>query len=279
MAGFIFLLFCRIFEEIAHMRLACSLCFAGMLSLLAGAGCSSEPAAQPQAGQVELTPEQQAELEAKIENAAKYRIELQQLQYVDDKCQWLDPTSRVALDITVEEQAAWVLDKASAGALELPEVFNEARAKAETTTCDDEQMKVRFRYTTWQQRITWALRAQAMLDGEGRPAWFAEQSPVLAYRESLDETVAAMKEQFEASISAFQLQFEAEAVQSLSLLCPNAPHQCPLEKAEDETGEPFGKAYAEVWVKSAVAFAQALDKDPVKFPPMPGSEEEEATAP
>jgi len=262
------------------MRIARSMLFACVLSLLASSGCSSEPAAQPQAGQVELTPEQRAALDAQVENAAKYRIELQQLQYVDDKCQWLDPTSRLVLDITLDERTAWVVDKASADALELPDVFNEARAKAETTACDDAEMKVRFRYITWQQRITWALRAQALLDGgEGRPEWFAVQSPVLAYRQSLDETVEAMKVQFEANINAFQPQFEAEAVQALSLLCPNAPHQCPLEKTEDETGESFGKAYAEVWVKSATAFAQALDKDPVKFPTMPGSEEDEASAP
>jgi len=276
MAGFIFLLFCRIFEEIAHMRIARSLLFASLFSLIAGSGCSSETAAQ---AQPELSPEEQVALATKIDNAAKYRIELQQLQYVDDKCQWLDRTSRVALDITVEEQAAWVLDKASADALERTEVFNEARAKAETTACDDADMKVRSRYTTWQQRITWALRAQAMLDGEGRPAWFAEQSPVLAYRESLDETVAAMKAQFEASIAAFQPQFEAEAVQMLSLLCPNAPHQCPAEASEIDIGGPYGKAYAEVWVQSATAFAEALSKDPVKLPPMPGSEEDAAGAP
>jgi len=261
------------------MRFARSLYFAGMFSLLAGAGCSSEPAAQSQAGQVELTPEQQAALTTQVENSAKYRIELQQLQYVDDKCQWLDPTSRVALDITVDEQTAWIVDKASADALELPDVFSEARAKAETTACDDAQTKMRFRHTTWQQRITWALRAQALLDGEGRPEWFAVQSPVLAYRESLDEAVNAMKAQYEANIAAFQPQIEAEAVQALSLLCPNAPHQCPVEEAEVDVSESYGKAYAEVWMQSVTTFASALDKDPVKFPPMPGSEEDEASAP
>jgi len=263
------------------MRTARSLWFAGLFGLLASTGCSSEPAAQVEATPPELSPEQQAALTAQVENAAKYRIELQQLQYVDDKCQWLDATSRTALDITVAEQAAWVVDKASADALELPEVFNEARAKAETTACDDADMKLKFRYTTWQQRITWALRAQALLDGEGRPEWFAAQSPVLDYRQTLDETVEAMKAQFEANIVAFQPKFEAEAAQALSLLCPNAPHQCPLEKAETEPepGESFGKAYADVWMSSTTAFAQALDQDPVKFPPMPGSEEDEASAP
>jgi len=258
------------------MRIARSLLCICVLSLLAGSGCSSEPAAQAQAEPV--SPVDPA-LAAKIDNAAKYRIELQQLQYVDDKCQWLDATSRTALDITVEEQAAWVLDKASADALELPEVFNEARAKAETTTCDDEQMQLRFRYTTWQQRVTWALRAQALLDGEGRPQWFAEQSPLLAYRKALDETVDELKEQYKASISAFQPQFEAEAVQLLSLICPNAPHQCPVEESEADVSEPYGKAYAEVWVQKAAVFAEALDKDPVKVPPLPGAEEAEAAAP
>jgi len=261
------------------MRLARSLVLACVfIGLLAGSGCSSEPVAQAQAEQVELTPELQAALASRVENTAKYRIELQQLQYVDDKCHWLDATSRVALDITVAEQAAWVLDNASADALERPEVFNEA--KAETTTCDDAEMKVRFRYTTWQQRITWILRAQALLDGEGRPEWFAEQSPVLAYREMLDGTVEAMKAQFEAEIAAFQPRFEAEAMQVLSLLCPNAPHACSLDGVEMmNLGASFGKAYAEVWIQSATAFVQALAKDPVKLPPMPGSEEDTASAP
>jgi len=262
------------------MCLTRSMLLAGMFSLLAGSGCSSEPA---QAVAEPATPTTQSVSDAKdddqIENAAKYRIELQQLQYVDDKCHWLDATSRVALDITVEEQAAWVLDKASSKALELPDVFNEARAKAETTTCDDDQMKVRFLYTTWQQRVTWALRAQAMLDGEGRPTWFAQQSPVRAWRKALDETVDALKEQYEASISAFQPQFETEAIQLLSLVCPNAPHQCPVEGVEVDATKPYGKAYAEVWVKSATTFAQALDKDPVKVPPLPGADGDETSAP
>jgi len=257
------------------MRIARSLLCACVFSLLAGSGCSSGPAAQA-AEADSASPVVDPALAARIDNAAKFRIEMQQLQYVDDKCRWLDPTSRTALDITVEEQAAWVLDKASSSALELPEVFNQARAKAETTTCGDEQMKVRFRYTAWQQRVTWALRAQALLDGEGRPAWFAEQSPVLAYREALDETVDELKEKYQASISAFQPQFEAEAVQLLSLLCPNAPHQCPVEESEADVSEPYGKAYAEVWVQKATAFAEALDKDPVKVPPMPGADEASA---
>jgi len=258
------------------MRIARSLLFASLFSLIAGSGCSSESAAQ---AQPELSPEEQAALATKIDNAVKYRIELQQLQYVDDKCHWLDATSRIALDVTVDEQTALVLDKASADALELPEVFNEARAKAETTACDDADMALRFRFTTWQQRVTWALRAHALLDGEGRPAWFAEHSPVLAYRDALTETVDALKAQFEASIAAFQPQFEAEAAQLLSLLCPNGPQQCPLPDAGADTGESYGKAYAEAWINSAATFAQALAKDPVKLPPMPGSEEDGAEAP
>jgi len=258
------------------MRIARSVCFAAVLSLVAGSGCSSESAAEVQ--QAELTPEQAA-LAAQIDTAVKYRIEMQQLQYVDDKCHWLDATSRVALDITVDEQAAWVLDKASADVLERPEVFNDIRAKAEATACDDKKMTLNFRYATWQQRITWGLRAQALLDGEGRPAWFAKQSPVLAYRDALNETVDAMKAQMEASISAFLPRIEAEAAQMLALTCPNAPHQCPLDASAEATAESYGKPYAEVWLRSATAFAEALAKDPIKFPPMPGSEEDEASTP
>jgi len=248
-------------------RVILSVC---LFSLMAGAGCSSEPAAQVQAAP---TPEDTA-LAAKVDQAVKYQIELQQLQGVDDRCHWLDATSRVALDITVQEQAAWVVDKASAEALDAPEALNKSRALAEAVTCDDQDIEAKFRYATWEQRITWALRAQAMLDGEGRPAWFAAQSPVLAYRDALDETVNAMKAQLGANIAAFQPQFETEAVQMLSLLCPNAPHECPLEEDGLHPRESYGKAYAEVWVQSATAFAQALAQDPVKLPPMPGSEDD-----
>jgi len=240
-----------------------------VFGLMAGAGCSSEPAAQAQAAP---TPEDAA-LATQVDNTVKHQIQLQQLQRVDDRCHWLDATSRVALDITAQEQAAWVVDKASAEALDAPEVFNESQALGETS-CDDQDMQVKFRYTTWQQRVTWALRAQAMLDGEGRPAWFAAQSPVLAYRDALDETVDALKEKYTASIAAFQPDFEIEAVQMLSLLCPNAPHECPFEEDELHPRESYGKAYAEVWVQSATAFAKALAQDPVKLPPMPGSEDD-----
>jgi len=103
----------------------------------------------------------------------------------------------------------------------------------------------------------------------------------LAYREALDETLEAMKEQFEASINTFQPRFEAEAVRALSLTCPNAPHQCPAPtvELESEIDTSFGKAYAQAWIQSATTFAEALAKDPVKLPPIPGSEADEAPAP
>jgi len=50
-------------------------------------------------------------LDAQIEHVVKHIGELQAIQLVDDRCQWLDSTSRFALNITVDERRAWLAEK------------------------------------------------------------------------------------------------------------------------------------------------------------------------
>ena len=71
-----------------------SLFSTGLLGLIASTASATAPAAAPT---------QQAQLQ---------QLELTRMQLIDDRCHWLDPTSRVALDATEAERRAWLHEAA-----------------------------------------------------------------------------------------------------------------------------------------------------------------------
>jgi hypothetical protein len=190
-------------------------------------------------------------------------LELTRMQLIDDRCHWLPATARVALDATAAERKAWLQDKAPGQTTSAAEVESNTK-QANAVVCTDTNLATGVRYGAWQMRITWTLRAQALLDGNGRPAWFSQQSPVLPYRKTLEETLAALNEKYGSSIENSRPGIEQEAVQMLALACPSKPHQCP---AGETSG--YGRNYAQAWVQQSARFAEALAKDPVKLPPIP----------
>lgn len=202
--------------------------------------------------------------------AVRQYSDLTKMQLTDDRCHWLDATTRVALNATAAERLAWLNDQSprlqpDAAALAA------AKAHAEAARCDEGNRNpdtLAVRYGAWQMRATWALRAQALLDGGQRPAWFTQQSPVLPYRKALDETIAALNAKFGESIALGQPAIEQEAEQMLALACPNKPNACPSDKPAAKVG----KDYAQAWVMQAAIFAEALAKDPVKLTPVPEPE-------
>lgn len=215
---------------------------AGLLGLVASTA-SAAPSVTP--------PVQQAQLQ---------HLELTRMQLIDDRCHWLDSTSRAALDATTAERLAWLQEAAPGqGAAPADIAANAERAKAVECTASTDRLAIR--YGTWQMRITWALRAQALLDGADRPAWFAQQSPVRPYRAALDETLAALKERYGSDIANSRSAIEAEAVQMLAVYCPNKPQRCKSEPATSH-----GKDYARIWVQQSAKFAAALAVDPDKLP-------------
>lgn len=203
-----------------------------------------------------ITPEQ-------IDLGQRQYLELVRMQLIDDRCHWLDATSRVAVNATAAERQAWLADRASSQAVdEAAKAANTQQADA--TDCDNANDAFAVRFGAWQMRITWTLRAQAMLDGEKRPAWFSTQSPTLEFRPALNETLAALNAKYGASITQSQPGIEQQAIQMLALACPKQPSNCPTLAA---TGH--SKAYAQAWVEQATRYAAALAKDPVKLPEPP----------
>ncbi len=222
-----------------------SLFSTGLLGLIASTASATAPAAAPT---------QQAQLQ---------HLELTRMQLIDDRCHWLDPTSRVALDATEAERRAWLHEAAPGqGATPADITANAERAKAVSCTSNSDATAIR--YGAWQMRVTWALRAYALLDGKDRPAWFAQQSPVRAHRAALEETLAALNEKFGTSIAGSLPGIESEARQMLALHCLAKPQRC-----ESVPGSAHGKDYARVWVQQSARFATALAADPVKLPPIP----------
>ena len=204
--------------------------------------------------------------------AVRQYSELTQMQLTDDRCHWLDATTRVALNATAAERLAWLNDQ-SPRLQPDPAALAAAKAHAEAARCDEGNRNpdtLSVRYGAWQMRATWAMRAQALLDGGQRPAWFSQQSPVLPFRKALDETIAAMKTKFGESVIAGLPAIEQEAEQMLALACPNQPNACPSDKPATKVG----KDYAQAWVMQAATFAEALAKDPVKLTPVPEPEPE-----
>lgn len=218
---------------------------AGLLGLVAGATTAAPTAPSP------------------VQQVQRQHLELTRMQLIDDRCHWLDATSRIALDATVAERRAWLQDKAP-GQDSNPTDIATNTEQAKAVDCASARDATATRFGAWQMRVTWALRAQALLDGGERPAWFSRQSPVLPFRKALDETLAALTEKYGSSIAISRPGIEREAVQMLALACPGKSHNCP---AEDSAG--YGKDYALVWVQQSAKFAEALAKDPVKLPPMP----------
>lgn len=217
----------------------------GLIGLIASTAGAAVPA---------TSPVQQAQLQ---------HLELARMQLIDDRCHWLDPTSRAALDATEAERRAWLREAApgqSASAADI--AANAGRAKAVNCTSSGDAVAVR--YGAWQMRVTWTLRAYALLDGKDRPAWFVQQSPVRLHRGALEETLAALNGKYGASIANSLPGIESEARQMLAVYCPNKPQRC-----ENIPAPTHGKDYAGVWVQQSARFAAALAADPVKLPPIP----------
>lgn len=244
-----------------------SLTIAAMLAVSTTA-CHSK--AIPEAGDTSDVQPPAAVTQEQKDLAVRMLSQLTQMQLTDDRCHWLDATTRVALNATAAERLAWLNDQ-SPKLQPDPAGLDAAKAHAESAVCEGGNSNpdtLAVRYGAWQMRATWALRAQALLDGGQRPAWFTQQSPVLPFRDALDETVNALKTKFGESVVAGQPAIEREAEQMLALACPNKPNACPT----DTPKAGVSKAYAQTWLTQTAAFAEVLAKDPVKLPPVPVDE-------
>ena len=240
---------------------------AALLLAASTTACQGKPLPEKVADATEAPPPAQPLTAEQKTQAQRSFMDLSRMQLIDDRCHWLDTTSRAAVNATAAEREAWLGQLGPEFAIPAKDSASNIEL-AGTVDCNKASDKQSVLYGAWQMRVTWALRAQALLDGADRPKWFAKQSPTLPYRQALDETRTAITERHgEYMEKAVFPGILDEAIQMLAMVCPNEPKQCPVDAA---AGAPkSGKAYAHVWVQEATKFAEVLAQDPVKLPPIP----------
>lgn len=172
--------------------------------------------------------------------------ELDRMLALDARCGWLDPAAHAALSATAAERRAWLAWQEGAPA---------AAAQAGELACDNPQLRTSVQYGAWQMRVTWALRAYALLDGGDRPAWLSGLSSVGTQRAVLQAVSDGLDARYAASIQQVRPGIEQEAQQMLAARCPAKAQAdaCPTLPRD----EAFA-AYAETWLEQAEAYAAVL---------------------
>lgn len=237
-----------------------------MLALATG-GCHSAPAPEPTeqteaavqpTEQPQVTPEQ-------MKIAAQQYVELQRMTALDDRCSWLDPAARAALDSTLGERAAWL--GWQGGDMAQVQADAQKAVTADATACSDKEIRHTVELATWQMRVTWALRAHALLPGADRPTWFVDLSTVEQQRPALEEAVATLLSRYEAAIQAAQSATRDEAEMMLAARCEATGAGCPAN------GDDHFAAYAQAWLTHAEGYADRLKAVEDKVGTMPGDAE------
>lgn len=171
--------------------------------------------------------------------------ELDRMLALDARCNWLDPAARSALAATAAERRAWLAWQGG----------EPADPQAGKPSCDDEQLRTAIQYGAWQMRVTWALRAHALLDGADRPAWLSGLSTAGGQRDALQEASDGLDARYAASIQQARPGIERETQQMLAArcnartraeACPNLPRDAAFS------------TYAERWLEQAEAYAAVL---------------------
>ena len=235
----------------------------GLLALACGTALAAPPAApasRPAAAPAAPDPVQQLQL------ASRQYAELQQMLALDQRCHWLEPIARTAMEATAQERLAW-FDSHGGTAGHAQAAAEQAIASEASLDCKSgkaNSLAEGVRHAAWQMRVTWALRAEALLDAPDRPAWFKGKSSVAGQRAALQETVATLLSRYDVSIKAAQAGIQKEAEQMLATRCTAADSGC-----RPENGSATTHTYAREWLKQAEAYAAALSgvRDKVGSPP------------
>ncbi|WP_374013075.1 hypothetical protein [Pseudoxanthomonas koreensis] len=201
-----------------------------------------------------------------LQLASRQYAELQQMLALDERCHWLEPAARTALDATAQERMAWF--NSHGGQAGHPEAAAKAAIAAKAALdCNSPEAKGlahAIRYGSWQMRTTWALRGDALLSGADRPAWLKGKSSVHTHRAALVEAIQGLEAKYGVSIQNAKPKVRQEAEALLAVRCTGADNGCP--KAEQSAAK---RAYAEAWLKQAERYAAVLSKtkDKVGAPP------------
>lgn len=215
-----------------------------------GAPASSSAAALPTFElPAEATPEQR-------ELGGRQVEELDRMLTIDARCEWLDPAAHAALSATAAERRAWLAWQGG----------EPAAPQSGEPACDDAQLRTAVQYGAWQMRVTWALRAHALLDGGDGQAWLNGLSSANAQRDILQEVSDGLDARYGASIQQARPGIEQEAQQMLAARCQSKAEAdaCPALPRDDAFA-----AYAETWLEQAEAYAAviATADDKIGTPP------------
>jgi len=184
------------------------------------------------------TPEQRALGGRQVE-------ELDRMLALDARCKWLEPAAHAALSATAAERRAWLAWQGG----------EPAPAQSVEPPCEDTKLRDSIQYGAWQMRVTWALRAHALLGGDDQPVWLSGLSSVDAQRDALQQASDGLEATYAASIQQARPGIEQDAHRMLAARC-NAKAEadaCP-ELPRDAAFE----TYAEAWLQQAEAYAAML---------------------
>lgn len=201
-----------------------------------------------------------------LQLASRQYAEMQQMLALDTRCKWLEPIARTALEASAQERLAWF--NAHGGEPGHPEAAARqavaARAALACNSPEAQELAQAIRYGTWQMRVSWALRGEALLPGAGRPDWFKDKSTVAMHRAALEEAASGLEDTYGASIKRARKAVREEAEALLAVRCTASDKACPAT-----TLDAGARAHADAWVKQAERYAAALSgtRDKVGAPP------------
>ncbi|TWT18632.1 hypothetical protein FQY83_14750 [Luteimonas marina] len=225
------------------------------------AGCNASPPANEATGATASSAPEEVREESpsadQLGMAMRHYGELLRMRALGERCDWIAAAEQAALAATIDERRAWLTswqaDPTKVESETQPLLDSEAALECAGPPAG--RLKAGIDMAVWQMRITWALRAQALLDGPGRPDWFSGRSSVNEHRAAVEEAVEGLKTNHRADIEAAQPGFRLEAERMmLAARCPGSDQACPKGAA----AAPALHDYAEAWVSGAEAYAAVL---------------------
>lgn len=192
--------------------------------------------------------------------------DLSRMLALGERCKWMGQAERTAVQASADERLAWLAlwggkradaDAAAKAAIALD-------AKLDCASEQGSQLKGAVQYGAWQMRTTWAMRAHALLDGNGRPAWLKGLSSVDKQRTALEATLIGLKGRYAESVDPVLPTVLKDAERMAAAVCPAGNAACPAHAAD-----PAFETYAKAWIKLAEGYATVLatTKDKVGEPP------------
>ena len=203
------------------------------------------------AGEIATTPPPSPEA---LATSRRAYAQLTHMLAQDDKCNWLDQPSRVAVEATAAERKAWLISH-NDDPQQLDKYANDYLSKTPLEGCEGnlgQQTAAAIHLGAWRMRGTWLLRASEIASGDNSPAWMAGKSVLFAQREALNEARASLIEQQQIGGNALE-GIRSESQQMLSLRCSDKDVDCPTELTT-----PALRTYAAAWLEQVERYGQAI---------------------